>query len=255
MRPRVSRDGHLRTLCRESGNEVEDGHGKSDTGKAGSFVRHLDELLRETPNLLAVLYMRMSATEQRKHGNLVNRFRWLKRELDRAGIPRSDESYREVCSGKFLRDRPRLIAAIEAARKLQSDYPDSRVVVVTDTRNRFLRGRYYNGYASVDPPNVRQWERLKKLAGTVTLATVLHPDTSFGEVRSHEDKVAQEGGKKVGRPRKEARVPPGFKKRKREELLPEAHRLHEEGLSPRKIGRLLVVKHRTVVDWLKRSQA
>jgi len=225
--------------------------------EASSLIRHLNDL--DAKDLLTVLYMRVSMPEQRKRCNLKNRARALRRELRRRGID-WHASFTEVKTGTSLQDRPKLIEAIDAARTLQAENPNAHVAVVTDARNRFLRGQHYNGRASTDPPSAGQLRRLGALARGVVLATLRDPDASFGDVRSYETNIpttlGEASGKKVGRPPehpKEQRVS-GWKKKRRERLLPEARRLHERGRSLRQIGRRFGVSFRTVANWLNREE-
>jgi hypothetical protein len=79
--------------------------------KASSLIRHLDNLETETQRdgktLLAIGYIRVSTSEQRKKHNLRNRSKWLKRELKRRGIQLIG-IFREVACGKRLDNRPEL---------------------------------------------------------------------------------------------------------------------------------------------------
>ena len=219
--------------------------GEQDQPKASTIIRHLDEL--EAKDLLAVPYMRVSTREQRRQCNLKNRLSALRRELRRKGID-WHASFTQVETGTSLENRPKLVEAIEAARRLQAENPGATVAVVTDTRNRFLRGKFYNGRASTDPPTPRQWAELKKLADGITLATVLPPDATFGKVRGHETLIARNAGKRVGRPPKRPTVQ---KKKRREELLPKARRLRDRDLSVRQIAGRLGVPISTIGRWLK----
>jgi DNA invertase Pin-like site-specific DNA recombinase len=118
-------------------------------------IRHLDELLLESrkwgKKLLLVSYMRVSTWEQRKNQNEKNRRRLLKLVLRQRNIQRIN-GFSEVTSGKLIDNRPELANAIEAVRKAQAEKPDALVAVVTDTRDRFIRGEQFNRYANTDPP-------------------------------------------------------------------------------------------------------
>jgi hypothetical protein len=224
--------------------------------KTSSVIRHLDEF---DPNkLLVVPYMRASTTEQRRNCNLRNRRRLLKRTLDQQGIAR-DESFSEVADGRYLWNRDELVEAIKVARALKLENPDAIVAIVTDARNRFIRGEQYNNQASTDPPSARQLEQLETLADGVLLVTVLDPDAPFDEVRRYETNVptllGNAAGKKVGRPKKQPTDVrcPVRKKEIRLEKISEARRLHNAGKSKRKIGRRLRVPESTVRAWLMRS--
>jgi hypothetical protein len=221
-------------------------------------IRHLDEF--DAEELLVVPYMRASTWEQRKKRNLLNRLKLLKLTLDRRGIKRV-KAFGEVTNGRFVNTgRPKLAAAIEAARALQGKRAHNTVIVVTDARNRFIRGPQYNGQTETDPPSHRQLKRLAKLAKGVPLATVLHPDALFSTVRGYETNVptalGEKSGKKVGRPTKPPTPVrcPGRKKQIRLKKIDKARRLHDEGKSKREIGQILHVPESTMRAWLKREQ-
>jgi hypothetical protein len=226
---------------------------------ASSVIRHLDDLPTpvfnedEPPSLLVVPYMRVSSGEQRGAGHLERRLKYLRLRLRIKGVHLT-KSYTEVVSGKVLMPalRPELVNAIAAAQELQSANPDAVVAVVSDTRNRLVRGPNYDGSAETDNPTNSQLKRLRQLAGSVILATgILHPDAPFDEVRSYETRVSQKFGKRVGRPEKQE---PGWMKKRRLALMPKAVTLRKRGKSLRRIGRLLKVPFTTVADWLKGVQ-
>jgi hypothetical protein len=232
---------------RLSKEEVAALHGRC---KASSVIRHLADLSRD--RLLAVPYMRVSSREQKSAANLANRMKALRQRLACKGI-RWEETFREVAKGNDLTKRPKLVEAVEFAKDLQAKNPDALVVLVTDARNRFIRGRHYNGYASSDRLDDDQLAELKKLVKGVPLATVFPPDTLFGEVRAYETKVGRIGHKVVGRPKSKPMPQPGYKKQRRLSLQSEARRLRdEEHLSYRQIGKRLAVPASTVRSWLPR---
>jgi DNA invertase Pin-like site-specific DNA recombinase len=222
-----------------------------------SVISHLDEF--DPKDLMVILYMRESTRAQRVYHNLENRRKLLRRTLKRLGIDVIC-SYCEVVTGKQLHDRPVLRHALGHARLVKSSNPQTIVAVVTDARNRFIRGEQYKGDPGTDPPSSRQLRWLEELADGVPLLTVLDPDASFSEVRRYETNVptalGERSGKKVGRPKM---LPiavrrPGWKKEIRLKKISEVRRLHDAGKSKRKIGRRLDVAESTVRGWLERSQ-
>jgi len=222
-----------------------------------SVIRHLDEF--DPTKLLVVLYMRESSDKQESHNNLRNRRKLAKRTLKQRGIEVIC-SYSEVVSGNQLHNRPGLWKAIRHARLLKWGNPDAVVIVITDARNRFLRGPNYDKRAKTDPPNAEQLRILKKLAKGVILATILDPDATFEEVRRYETNVptalGAKSGKKVGRPKKLPTMvqPPGWKKNIRLQKIDQVLRLRDQDVSNREIGRRLDVPESTLRDWMKRSQ-
>jgi hypothetical protein len=149
-----------------------------------------------------------------------------------------------------------LMKAIEAACALQLEHPSAKVIVVTDTRNRFLRGPQYNGRSSTDPPTEGQLRALAQRARGVTLATLLDPDMSFSAVRRYETNIPTmigvQSGKRVGRPKKPASV---RKTERREQHIGEVRRLHQDGRSIRSIAEDSGVPASTLSLWLRRPTA
>jgi len=214
--------------------------------EASTLIRHLDDL--DAKSLLTIVYMRVSTKEQRRRCNLKNRLRALQRDLRQRGI-NWHGSFTEVHSGSTLRGRPGLHHALKAARQIQAENPGAHVAVVTDARNRFIRGRHYNGRASTDEPSPGQWARLRRMAHGVTLATMLPPNATFSKVREHEVHIATRAGKRVGRPPK---PPVVHKKGRREELLTEIRGIHDLGeTSLRQLARRYDVPKSTICRWLK----
>jgi DNA invertase Pin-like site-specific DNA recombinase len=227
----------------------------AENGEQSSFAfRHLDEVLREDRTLLAVTYMRVSTHEQRKKGNLKYRDRFLLSQLERLGI-NCVASYTEVGSGRNL-NRPVFEKAVKHARTLQRQNPNALVVIVTDTRNRFLRNPHFNG--SSDPLTHLQMRKLIAFTAGVTLVTVLPPHASHRDVKSHEAKFSTalgvESGKKVGRPPKKRRDKASRRQGQQERLRLswEAIRMFvDEDASKRAISRKLGVPESTIRSWLK----
>ncbi|MFW6170977.1 MAG: recombinase family protein [Planctomycetota bacterium] len=212
-------------------------------------IRHLDSLIEERRRILAVVYMRVSTYRQRKKGNLRNRAKALRRRLHRKGI-RIARQFTEAVSGRGLDDRKALRKAIAAARRLQISRPDTLVIVVTDARNRFLRGPYFNGENWTEAPQRRQYRRLRRMAGDVTLATYLKPDAPAQKVRAYEDRVAGESGRRIGRPEIPPQSIPGAKTAERERLRPIALKLKRRGYSFRAIARQIQKSPSTIRRWL-----
>lgn len=210
----------------------------------GQVIGHLDELPKH--KVLPVVYMRVSTWEQRNEGGLKRRVKRLRRYLRGKDMPCPQKRcFSELADSRSLRKRPKLLRAIEMARKMQVEHPNAVVPVVTDTRNRFVRGRHYNGQANTDPPSHAQLKRLARIARGVVLATVLPPDASFKDVRQFE--MMGEAMKRL----RKRKPNPGCKKERRERLMPEARRLHKGGASLRQISKLIGVPTSTVGDWVR----
>jgi hypothetical protein len=227
-----------------------------------TVIHHLLDLLAEArrlnKTLLAVLYMRESTHEQRRSGNLRNREIFLRKKLGGMGVTCTHQSFSDVRSGKCLIERRGFVAAIEYAQQLQLRHPDYLVFIVTDTRNRFIRGPWYNGQHGTDRPTHAQLDALPKLADGMILATLLHPDAPDDEVRAFETNIPKTlgpsiSGKKVGRPKKLA-AQAGAKKMSRVEQMPKALSLYGQDVSNRAIARMLGRADSTIRGWLKSTR-
>jgi DNA invertase Pin-like site-specific DNA recombinase len=221
--------------------------------KASLVISCLEELRARNKKLLLVLYMRVSTREQRTNGNLNNRLRWLRRKVRGMGLL-WEKRFKEAADGRSLQraKRPAFVEAIEYARNLQAENHDALVVVVTNTRDRFVRGRHFNGWARNDRLDKRQLDKLGRIAAGVLLASVLCPDASFKKVKRHEQEVAAAAGRQVGRPKKrrKPKTKPGEKKARKEALLPLAQKLlGSNGMSIRGIAKRLGMAHSTLAAW------
>jgi len=212
-----------------------------------SVIHDLDTLRNQGREIIAVLYMRVSTTEQRTNGNLKNRLSWLTDALENKGI-KMDQSFTDVCSGRGFDNRDGLKNAANRVKFLQQPNPDVFVCIISDCANRFIRGENYNKVAHTDQPSRRQLNQLKSLG--VPLVTVWHPDTPPSVIRSHETKINE----KVGRPRKDAAKPPGWKKKMRWEKISKAFLLYEKRMSFRQIAKEVDSPVSTVLSWRRQFQ-
>jgi DNA invertase Pin-like site-specific DNA recombinase len=206
--------------------------------------------------LMAFPYMRESTLHQVNTGNLINRLSSLRRYLDKLGIECSNESFTEQGYAKSL-NRPVFKNAIRLARQYQSSHPGRRVVVVTDTRDRFLRGSDCDRRTGTDIVLPEQLQNLWDMTTSVLLATRIHPDATTKEIKRYEVKVAGAAGKQLGRPPKKTleNCESGWKKRRREKLLPiMLENIVVAGCSKRECGRRLGVPESTIRAWLKRPE-
>jgi hypothetical protein len=232
---------------------------RNEQAKASSLIHRLDDLETETrrdgKTLFAIGYIRVSTWGQQKKQNLQNRRAWLERELKRREI-RYLSIYEEVACGKRLDNRPEMERAIVEALDAQAKNPNAVVALVTDARDRFMRGEHYNGQPSTHAIHANELEALKQFAREIVLATILDPDAPFDVVRSHETNVPTAlgdiAGKKVGRPVKiqHTREP---KKLIRRTKINDARRwFYEDNVSKREIAKRLGRPESTIRAWLKR---
>ncbi len=218
---------------------------QSPIAKASDYFVHFTALIQDRPGIPRVLYCRVSGREQNRRGNLRDQS-----DNQHRTVGQHENSvqacYREIASGWELddgMDRPTLAAAIATAKKIGA-------VLVVESTDRLIRSVEYSKKNQDVLPTVAEFDKLMRLADGVTLATLLHPDTSPGDVRSHQIKRGQRAkGHKGGRPRI---TKPGEKKRRREEMLPMVLHLHRVGESRREIAEWTGLPVMTISDWIRK---
>lgn len=124
-------------------------------------------------------------------------------------------------------------------------------VLLAESTSRFTRPhRYLPKHRPHLVAGANELRNLRLICGAVPLVTVLPPDASWKEERAYQSKRGQrQKNMKGGRP---ANLNPGYKKRRREKLLPEVWRLWEEGYGYRAIAKALGTDHRNVQRWVGR---
>jgi hypothetical protein len=209
---------------------------------ASRYIHHLEALVSQRPNLKVVLWVRESGRVQEWRKNLRDQEVWLRREVEALGGTVVDV-FPAVVSG-WDNDRSAFKLAAETVGQ-------HGAILVAESTDRFLRSRSYS--SSKNPsaqPNRTEWDAFLRDANGIEMATLLHPDTSWQAVRSHQTKrgIAAKSAK-CGRPRKH---PAGYFKDRRAELLERVlYFRHAWGCSYREIGAETRVPWRTVKDWLK----
>ncbi len=214
-------------------------------GKASDYIRFFDEILRKKKDkvLKVVLYGRVSARGQNYRGNLRGQFDYQKKNLKHYKNIIVIAVIKDVASG-WREERDGLKLAAEIAL-------DNDAIVLAESTGRYIRSPYYNSHRnpSAQPTNIEFADLIKSFHG-VTLATVLHPDTDWKTVRSHQSKRGQSSkGNKGGRPKKN---PSGYKKQWRLEKLPYVLRLHKKSINLRDIAKLTGVPKTTAAEWLRK---
>jgi DNA invertase Pin-like site-specific DNA recombinase len=163
-------------------------------GKASNYIRHLPDVLGDGP-LVVVLMCRVSSGKQVQTGNLDEAVADALRQLQDFGINPIAVVKGSETSNVF-EYRPILERALELARV-------NHAILVAPSRDRLIRSRLFGRGESMkmEPPAIVEYEELLRIAGTVPLATILHPDERA--VRSSQTKRGQQAkGKKGGRPTK-----------------------------------------------------
>lgn len=218
--------------------------GNSPTVPASRYVHHAKKLAKSRPGTKVVLFCRVSTRDQNKTGNLRDQELSLRRAAKRLGLVVVD-SYHEVTSGWIVDlpfGRTGLTWAAEAAK-------ENDAIVLAESTDRFLRNRKFNSKKCPDLlPTKADFEELRRLTWSVTLATLLDPDTHPREVRAYETRRGQKAkGKKGGRPKNN---PPGYKKRRRASLFPRVVTMHERGASLGEIASAVGVPRSTIQGWV-----
>ncbi|MCP5404598.1 MAG: helix-turn-helix domain-containing protein [Pseudomonadaceae bacterium] len=127
---------------------------------------------------------------------------------------------------------------------------DNNAVLLATTRNRLIRPYNKRGRPKKRPPSATELRLLSGIGGNVPMATLIDPDSPPSAERSFQTRLGQAyKGKKGGRP---AKKKPGYKKRRRESLLPQVEQLLREGMSYRGIAERLEIDDRTVRRWVRR---
>lgn len=210
--------------------------------RASLYVHHLEELVKEKPRLEVVLVCRVSGREQHRRKHLRDQRASLRRNVEALGA-RVVREFSAVASGW---DDDWLVVESAAAWARRHG-----AVLMAESTCRYLRNREYS---STECPWVLptrdEWEKFLAITRGVKLATLLHPDAHWKDVRSYQSKRGMiEKESKRGRPRKRR---PGELSERREALLPEVIKLRCKWLvSYRNIGAALNVPWRTVKDWLR----
>jgi len=185
-----------------------------------------------------VIYARESSRWQDADGNLKCQIALLRRLLKKMGFTVL-KVFKEAASGQRY-ERPLLERAAAYARR-------HNAILVAEAVNRYVRSPFFHTQRF---PNCSlhddEMERIVEIAGDVTLATYLHPDTPESEVRSYQTRRG------LGE-RARASRPAGYKKARRDEKAPRAFRLRELGYSIRDVAGMLDVHPATIGRWVKRE--
>ncbi|QDT54484.1 hypothetical protein Pan44_25170 [Caulifigura coniformis] len=159
-------------------------------GKPSDFLHHLPALLSLTAVLRIVLYVRVSGRNQARGDNLEHRLQYLRNRLRGLNVENIAE-FTEVGSG-WKNERPQLANAITFAR-------EHGAVVVAASMDRFVRHADYNSDRDENfLPAVADFQQLLREAGSVRLATCMHPDATPAEIAKEQTKW----NPNTGRPKK-----------------------------------------------------
>ncbi len=200
------------------------------------------------PGDKVVLLCRVSSCQQGKSGNLLGQELHLRRAVElRGGVVVG--VVKHEWSGRGPEWLGKLAAACNEARRLGA-------TVLAVSTDRFIRSRYFKSTKRRQCQAQAQQHDLMDLAlaaNGVRLMTLLDPDAPPVVCRSLLVRCGQGSkGQKGGRPRKPDGTP-GYRKRRREELLPRVLELRGQGESLGRIAKLTGLTKRLVQEWVGRN--
>jgi DNA invertase Pin-like site-specific DNA recombinase len=217
---------------------IEERYPKSLPGKASDYIAHFKELAQKHPHMKVILYARVSARTQDHNGNLDEQLASLRKAVQPHKVI---SEFKTVESG-WQREHLSLQGAAEMALEVGA-------VVVAESADRFLRSEKFDTKKNPSIlPTVAEYEKLKKIVGVATLATIAPPDNPWKANRGLQTKRGQTAkDNKGGRPLK---VESGYKKNRRKKKLPIVARLYRQGLRVSEIVVTTSVPRSTIVDWI-----
>ena len=203
------------------------------------YIRHSEEQVRHSLHQPAILWVRTSSKSQARMNNHEDQRAALRANAEALGFKIVlDDPW--IGSGRNG-DRVRFELTIEKAQKLGA-------ILLAESTDRFIRSWWWSKRKQYVQPTEVEWETFIALTRGVVLATIVHPDTDWRNVRGYQtERGVSQKGVKLGR---QPNPKPGAKKQRRERLLPETRRLRDLGFSYRRIGAILGVPWPTIRDWL-----
>jgi hypothetical protein len=123
--------------------------------------------------------------------------------------------------------------------------------ILAETTSRLARSHLYDPKDRPDAqPTEAEFQSLQEYVEGVPLVTALDPDATPGEERAYQTKRGQQAkGHKGGRPPKRKT---GYKKLRRETVLPRVLELRQLGATISQIALLTGVPRMTIFGWLRR---
>jgi hypothetical protein len=231
-----------------------------DVGRPSAASRYIEPIDNMKPGDRAFAVLRVSSTEQGKAGNLIGQ---------RVNLPRAVEARGGVVVGSWELEwsghgtewEYLLVGVGDQARECGAN-----IVVLADP-TRVCRSRHFRAdsayfrQAQANEHDIAAAVNAINRLNDLRVMTVLHPDATNEEGRLLLSRWAQQAkDHKGGRPRKPDRAP-GWRERRRDEMLPKVLELHHQGLNFSRIaervneesrGRYTVTRY-TVRDWLREA--
>lgn len=205
-------------------------------GKASDYINPWNTLRAGDK---VVLTCRVSGREQKRRRNLANQKDFLREQLQPVGVT-VDGVIEHQGSGfdpQWLK------------RKLLRSYGGDVTLVAIST-DRFVRSLFYHTKRNNNAQaRTKDLVRLAICTFDLPLVTWLHPDASTEEVQRFQAMLGQWAkGRKGGRP---ANKRPGYKKRRREQMLHAVLKLRDSGKSQSQIQCETGIPKPTVSRWLR----
>jgi hypothetical protein len=203
-------------------------------GDASKYIRHAaDEICPGDDVLLAC---RVSGREQNRQRNLAAAVSDLRQQAARLGA--------NVCGTETHvgpGTSPIWLARAAALAKARG------AKILAESTDRLIR---HPGYHSAEWNDAQAREcdlaEMAYYTDGVVVATLLHPNATPAEVRAYQRKRGQRAkAARGGRPAKR----PGYKKQRREELMPRVKQMVAEGASINRIAVELKIPRRTARRW------
>ena len=212
------------------------GHRKAHL--ASAYIQWIEKTASGTP---LFLLCRVSSDSQNANGNNADQEAGLRTAAEKHGlIVLGVEAY----SGRAADAEAWLYGVANKAAR-------AGAALLAESTSRFTRPhRYHPKHRPHLVAGANELRNLPWICGAVPLVTVLPPDASWKEERAYQSKRGQrQKNMKGGRP---AKHKPGYKKQRREQLLPQVRRLWEDGNSFRAIAQRCRTSDRNVRRWLRR---
>jgi hypothetical protein len=167
----------------------------ADPGRASDFIDHLPDAV--TAGDPVVILCRVSHRNQSKNRNLLGQVQNTRRSVCDLGAEVVAE-FSDVASGWVWDERTGFRKAIQLAQRIGA-------TVVAESTDRLIRSKAFHSKSNPGAqPTQDEFLMLQRKADGVQLATILHPDTPWREVRGVQSRRGQIAKKRRGgRPRKE----------------------------------------------------
>ena len=135
----------------------------SKPAKASDYLYHLTDYYKQHPDIIVILYSRVSSGAQKYNCNHDSYKRVLRKVHIKRNIPMIDY-FEETTSGWNMdyKKRKALIAAVELAKQLIAK--GKHVIILAPSADRFLRNINFNTITNPDIlPTIADFEQFREL--------------------------------------------------------------------------------------------